>query len=287
MTALTLRPIGATVRRRTWNSIGRSSLLAALILWSLFPIFWIVLSSFKTRLDVLSSTPLLVFSPTIDAYRRAIFSPTAGVLPDLVNSAVITVGATFLTLAVSGLAAYALARYVFRAKGVVMGYILASRLLPPISAVVPLFLLFSLFNLVDTRTGLVLIYTALNAPFAAWLLKSFFEGVPRELEEAAKIDGCSSLGAFLRITLRLAAPGLVATGIIVGNLAWNEFLFAFMFTATEATTLPLSLAELTGAEQLPWQDLSARATVLMLPALTIGIWAQKYLVSGLTAGAVK
>lgn len=278
------------VRRRRlvwWRQVPRGAAVIALVLWSLFPILWIVLTSLKSRLDILADTPVFWFTPTLDAYRRTVFSPGSGVLRDLVNSAVVTMGSTVATILLAGLAAYSLARYTFRAKGPVLTFILATRLLPPISAVIPLFLLFSLMNLIDTRTVLVLAYTALNAPFAAWLLKSFFEGVPKELEEAAKIDGCSPMGAFFRVTMRLAAPGIVATGIIAGNMAWNEFLFAFMFTSVDATTLPLALAALKGGEQVAWQDLGARATLLMVPALTVGLWSQKYLVSGLTAGSVK
>lgn len=273
-------------RSSGWR-IGRIVLVGIFLCWSLFPILWIALTSVKTRSQILADVPVFFFTPTLDAYREALFSAGSGVMQDLINSAVITFASTLTTLAIAGLAAFALARYAFRAKGAVMMFILASRLLPPISAIIPLFLLFSLFGLVDTRTGLVLIYTALNAPFAAWLLKSFFEGVPVELEEAAQIDGCSRIGAFLRITLRLAAPGLVAVGIIIGSMSWNEFLFAFMFTSVDATTLPLTLDELKGGEQITWNELSARATLLMLPALTVGLWSQKYLVSGLTAGSVK
>lgn len=274
-------------KRRWGRHLPRTVVIAALLAWSLFPILWIVLTSFKSRLDILADSPVFSFTPTLDAYRRTIFSSGSGVLQDLVNSVVITMASTLATILLAGLAAYALSRYIFRGKGFVLTFILASRLLPPISAVIPLFLLFSVLHLIDTQVVLVLVYTALNAPFAAWLLKSFFEGVPRELEEAAKIDGCSSLGAFFRVTMRLAAPGIVATGIIAGNMAWNEFLFAFMFTSVDATTLPLALAALKGGEQVAWQDLGARATLLMVPALTVGLWSQKYLVSGLTAGSVK
>ncbi|MBZ2195431.1 carbohydrate ABC transporter permease [Occultella gossypii] len=265
----------------------RAAAVVALLAWSLFPILWIVLTSLKTRLEILADEPVFWFTPTLDAYRRTLFSPGAGVLSDLLNSVGITMASTVATILVAGLAAYSLARFAFRGKGPVLTFILASRLLPPISAVIPLFLLFSTFGLIDTHAALILVYTALNAPFAAWLLKSFFEGVPKELEEAAELDGCSALGAFFRVTMRLAAPGIVATGIITGNMAWNEFLFAFMFTSVDATTLPLALAELKGGEQIAWQDLGARATLLMLPALTVGLWSQKYLVSGLTAGSLK
>src|SRR5699024_3672040 len=144
----------------------------------------------------LSEDPLFLFTPTLEAYRRMLFSPASSVLHDLINSVIITILSTVATIVVAGLAAYPLARFAFRGKGPVMTFLLASRLLPPIAAVLPLFLLFSLLGLIDTRAALVLIYTALNAPFATWLLKSFFEGVPQELEEAARIDGCSAIGAF-------------------------------------------------------------------------------------------
>lgn len=165
--------------------------------------------------------------------------------------------------------------------------LVATRLLPPISAVVPLYLLASDLDLIDTRTILIVIYSALNIPFATWLLKSYIDAVPRELEESAFLDGCGSLRAIQRITVPLIAPGLVATGIFVFILAWNEFMFAYMFTTVNARTMPVVLAEARGGEQILWQMLTAQATVLIVPAVIAGVFLQKYLVRGLTAGAVK
>jgi multiple sugar transport system permease protein len=165
--------------------------------------------------------------------------------------------------------------------------ILWTRTLPPIVAIIPLFLWFSKIGLVDTHFGLVLIYTALNLPFATWMLKSYFDSVPKELEEAAIIDGCSRLDAFRRITIRLAAPGMAATAIFVAVLAWNEFLFALIFSSVKAKTMPIVVVESIVEYKLYWADMAALGTIVMLPILIFSFFIYKHLVSGLTFGSIK
>ena len=164
---------------------------------------------------------------------------------------------------------------------------LATRLLPPVTAVVPLYLLFRYLEILDTRFILILIYTALNIPFATWLMKAFFDGIPKELEEAAALDGCGALRTLARVTFPLASSGIAATSIFVFLLAWNEFMFAFMLTNVHARTIPVRLAETMGEMQVFWQDMSTLATLIMLPALLVGFFMQRYLIRALTAGAVK
>lgn len=285
-TAGTIRMAGRR-QSRPVTAVLRGAAVIALVVWSMFPILWIVITSLKRRVDILAGPSTFLFTPTLDAYQDVLTSSGSGVLNNLLNSLIVTVAGTVVALLIAALAAYSLSRYSFRGKGGVMQAILASRLLPPVATVVPLFIFFSALGLIDTQIVLVIIYAALNAPFATWLLKSFFDAVPVDLEEAALVDGCSRLGSFWRITFRLAAPGLVATALIIGNMVWNEFMFAFMFTSVHAGTLPVALGELQGSEQTPWQDIAAEATILLLPAVVVGVWAQKYLVRGLTAGAVK
>jgi multiple sugar transport system permease protein len=165
---------------------------------------------------------------------------------------------------------------------------LFSRLLPPITAVIPLFFMMKTMRLIDSRLGLMLIYAALNTPFGVWLMKAFIDGIPRELEESAVVDGCSTIGAYLRITLPLAAPGLAATSIFLFVLGWNEFMFAFIFTSVKARPMTVLLAQATlGEYQIYWTDMAAMATVQVLPILIFSLIVQKHLVRGLTAGALK
>ena len=199
----------------------------------------------------------------------------------------IAVVTTFITLLVSSLAAYAFSRYRFRASNYLLFFMLATRLLPPVTAVVPLYLLFRYLEILDTRFILILIYTALNIPFATWLMKAFFDGIPKELEEAAALDGCGALRTLARVTFPLASSGIAATSIFVFLLAWNEFMFAFMLTNVHARTIPVRLAETMGEMQVFWQDMSTLATLIMLPALLVGFFMQRYLIRALTAGAVK
>lgn len=259
--------------------------VALLLMWSLVPIVWIGLTSFKTRTQIFSSPPTFFFEPNLEGYFRALSSD--GILPQLTNSVVVALATTALSLLLGVLAAYAVSRYRFVGRSGVMMGLLASRLFPPIAAVVPLYLLASSLRLVDTVWVLILIYTALNVPFAVWLLKSYIDTVPRDIEDAAVVDGCSTLGVIRKVTLPLMAPGLLATGVFVFVLAWNEFMFAFMFTSVEARTVPVVLAQAQGDEIIFWQDLAAQATILILPAVVLGVLMQKYLVRGLSGGAVK
>lgn len=273
------------MRGVTGAQFGRAVTLVLLTLWSLGPIVWIVLTSFKTRTQIVQSPPPLLFSPNLDGYRRALGAN--GIQSELFNTIAVSVATTVLSLAFGVMAAYAISRYRFRGRTFIMMGMLGTRLFPPIAAVVPLFILANSLNLVDTRWILILIYSALNVPFATWLLKSYIDSVPREIEEAATVDGCSALGVLRRVTLPLMTPGLLATGVFVFVLAWNEFMFAFMFTAVEARTVPVVLAEARGDEIIFWQDLAAQSTLLIFPALLLGFLMQRYLVRGLAAGAVK
>lgn len=275
---------------RTWRRVAppvvRWVLIAVLIVWSIIPILWNVLTSLKVRTQILEYPPVFIFLPSFDGYRQALTGPNA-IYPHILNSVVVACGTTVASLCMAVLAAYAFSRYVFRGRQAIMFGLLATRLLPPISALVPLYLAASNLGLVDTHLVLIIIYTGLNIPFAAWLLKSYIDAVPVELEESAAIEGCGSLRIVQRITLPLITPGLLATGTFVFVQAWNEFMFAFMFTVARARTMPVILADSRGDETVLWQSLTAQATILILPAIALGLLLQKYLVKGLTAGAVK
>lgn len=273
--------------RRHAERAARVVLLALAAAFSLVPILWIVLTSFKHRVDILASTPRLVFEPQVESYARLLLHQGSTILRNLQNSAIVALLTTAAVLVLATLAAYAFSRYRFRGRyGLLLG-LLATRLLPPITTVIPLFLLWNRWRLVDTHLGLILIYSALNIPLAVWMMKAFLDGVPAELEQAAMIDGCSRLGALGRVTLPLAAPGLAATAVFVFVLAWNEFMFAFIFTSVQAKTMPVIIAQGLGELQVEWTDIATLGTVVMLPTLLLTFLAQRHLVQGLTAGALK
>jgi multiple sugar transport system permease protein len=282
------------MRRHTkilFNRISRRFLglllLAILIVWSLTPIFWNVLTSLKQRTDIFARPPRVFFKPTLEYYGNALGPGGSSVYKNMRNSLIAAFGTTALTIVVSSLAAYAFSRYRFRGRRSMMLAVLATRLLPPICAIIPLYMVMSDLNLLDTHLVLILIYSALSVPFSIWLLKSFIDAVPRELEESALVEGCTPVSALWRVTLPLAAPGMVAAAVFIFVLSWNEFIFAFMFTSVDARTMPVLMAESRGDDQFFWQDMASQATLLMLPVLALGIYLQRYMIKGMTTGAIK
>jgi multiple sugar transport system permease protein len=206
----------------------------------------------------------------------------------IANSAIVAVGTTALALAVGALAAYAASVLRMRGRGAILGVVLAISMFPPIATVSPLFLLLNALGLRDTLAALVLTYSTFSLPLAVWLLASFFDALPRELYVAARVDGCSAFGALWRVVLPLAAPGILAAALLVFIFAWNEFLFALSFTATEASrTLPVGIALFPGLHEVPYGEIAAASVVATLPVVALAFAFQRRIVEGLTAGAVK
>jgi len=269
-------------RGRQWV---RGLTLAVLLIFCVVPILWLILTSFKTRLEIFASPPVILFTPTFASWAKLVRpGPIRKALANSLATASYTTGVTLLC---ASLASYAFSRMRFRGRALLLFGILATRLLPPINSVVVLYLLFSRLRLVDTVFGLVVLYAALLVPIAVWLLRTAFDAVPQELEEAAFTDGCGRLSALWRITVPLAAPGLAVTAILVFVLSWNEFMFAYIFTSTQATTVPVLLAQAVGEYGIEWGDLTAQATVLLIPVFLVIVLAQRHLIEGLSAGALK
>ena len=264
-----------------------TGLALLLMLAFLFPVFWVVLTSIKNRNDIFTWPPVFVFPPTFDSYGKFLSGGPYSILPQLVNSLAISLGAVAVTILCAGLAAYAFSRFKFRFRFSLLMVVLGTRLLPPVTALVPVFLSFNRLGLVDTKFGLIFIYTALNIPFSIWMMKSYIDSVPVELEESAQIDGCTRLRSLVHVLLPLAAPGIVAVAIFVFRVSWNEFMFAFIFSSTNARTMPIRIAETVGELQIFWTDMAALTVILMIPALIFCFFMQKNLVKGLTAGALK
>ena len=256
----------------------------ALLLF-LFPIFWMALTSFKTTAQAFTSTPVLVFRPTLENYRDVLLR--RGFVDYIGNSILIGLLATLLTLALAVTVAYPLARYNLRGEKQIASWILSLRIVPPIVAVVPLYIIFSRLNLVDKYPALIIMYTFMNLPLAVWMLRGFFADIPRELEEAALVDGASPVGSFFRVALPLVVPGLVSTGMLSLIFCWNEFLFANVLTAARSKTAPVGLTEYATPVSVLWTQIMAAGSVVVLPVLVAGVFIQRYLVRGLAMGAVK
>lgn len=262
----------------------RYSLIFAVLVAALFPVYWMVTTSFKAPMDILTMPPKWVFKPTLENYDYA-FSQH-DFLKYIVNSLVVTICSTILVMLAGTPAAYSFARYNV-GGGHLLFYIVSTRMLPPIAVVVPYFVIFRTFGLLDSVWALVAAYTMFNLPIAIWLLHGFFKDVPRELEDQARIDGYSRFQTFRKVVLPLVAPGLAVTAILCMMFAWNEFLFAFILTRAKAATITVGVSGFWTQRGILWGPLSAAATVCIVPMLTFALFLQSYIVRGLTFGAVK
>jgi multiple sugar transport system permease protein len=259
--------------------------LIFLLAW-MFPILWSVLNSFKTDRDVLAYPPKLLFTPTLGAYRDVLFGSTS-MLPNLLSSMVISIGTTVITVLMAVPAAYALARLRFRGKKFAGFYVLATQMLPPVGIIIPYFLILRKIGWIDTYQGIILIYLSFSLPFAIWLMVSYFEDIPFEMEDAAYLDGASRLRTLWRIIIPQVRGGIAVTIVFVFLNAWNEFLFAVVLSGNTVRPVTVAMFNFVSVEQTLWAKLAAVSVLAMLPVVVLGIIAQKNIVKGLTVGAVK
>jgi multiple sugar transport system permease protein len=243
------------------------------------------MTSFKSRLDIYVMPPKFVFMPTVEAWVLAFTKKP--LFYYFMNSALIAVGSTVISLVFGTLAAYALARFRIPGSKDISFFILSIRMFPPIAAAIPIFISMQSVGLLDTRMGLIGAYTVFNLPFVVWMMREFIMAMPVEIEEAAMVDGLTRMQAFRRILLPLLRPSLVAVAIFCVIFSWSEFLFAFLLTQTEAKTMPVSISEFITWREVTWEQVSAAGTALVLPVLVFSFFVQKYLVRGLSFGAVK
>lgn len=264
-----------------WLAIGLG------ILWSAFPIYMVVSSSFKTHRDIFAIPPKFLFQPTFENYVR-LFREWPQFFDAVANSLIITAGATVLTAFASLLAGYAYSRYSSRVLTGSAFFMVLVRMLPPIVVTIPLFPAISYLDLTDTHAFLIVLYAAFFVSLATWILKTFIDEIPRELEEAAEIEGARLWQRLTKVILPLSVHGLVAACVFVVVFAWNEYTFALIFTANRAKTAPLIISEIAGAlEGVEWGVLFAAATIQLVPILVFVLLVQKFIVTGLTAGALK
>ena len=287
MTASTIRrpPRRSRAAKRKLTSVGL--LLAVICVWAfyLFPMVWLLMMSVKNPVDIFSKIPLFVFTPTLEHYRQQITDERF--LHALRNSLVVTLLAAAISMVLGSLAAYSLARFRLPVTTWLGIALLLARMIPPIVFVVPLFLLYNALNMRNSLPGLALVYTAFNVPFVVWLMRSFFEEVPVELEEAVLIDGGSRARAFWHVTMPLAAPGLAATAVFCVIAAWGEFLFALILTGPDTTTLPIYLASFLTDRTVEWGGVMSTGVLVILPLVLFGMLVQRHLIKGLTLGAMK
>lgn len=290
---------------RLARTLGRAAIYALLLLWAfvcLFPIYWTVTTSFKTAADVMQGAliPWIDFQPDRRGWRSlglsadTIFQVSTvreEFLKRFLNSVVASLGASTLAVVLGSLAAYGLSRFSYRFGFMrnkdISFFFLSQLILPPVVLALPFLVLYRELALLDTRVGLILLYTLMVLPIVVWIMRDQFDTIPTELEQAALVDGCSVWGAFLRIILPLALPGMVAAFILAMILCWNEYFFAALLTSADAKTLPVMVASQTGSQGINWWSMAALSTAAIAPLAILGVLLERYIVKGLTAGAVK
>jgi multiple sugar transport system permease protein len=279
--------VRSETRRRRWNAAATGELAGLILLITVIvlPLYWMVSTSLKTANDTFAVPPVFVFTPTFEHY-RAIFE--AGSVPkSLLNSLIVAVSSSLLALVLGAPAAYALARFDFRGKSNLWFWIISNRFISPIVVAVPFFLLARDLSLLNTRLALVLVYLTFNLPLVIWLCIDQFRAVPREVEQAAFVDGAGPWRVFSTIALPLAIPGIAVSGILCFVFSWNEFLFSLVLTREEARTAPVEAANFMTGFGVLWGEMMATGTLIVLPVVVFAALASRYLVRGLTMGAVK
>ena len=269
--------------------IAAALAIAVALIFTLFPVYWIAANSFKFDIDIFSVPPQwFPANPTLKHYNAAFVERPF--LQYGLNSLIIAVATTMVSLVLGTMAGYALARFQYPGQWryQISFWILSTRMMPPIVTIIPLYLAFNYLDMLNTKWAVVIAYTAFNLPFATWMMKSYFQDLPVELEEAAMVDGDTRWGAFLRVALPLARPGLAATAIFCLIISWNEFLLALILTLTERSqTLPIGIAGRVTQYNTYWGEISAAGFTACIPIMIFAFIVQKHLVRGLSFGAVK
>jgi multiple sugar transport system permease protein len=286
------------MKTKTRRLIAGDILLAVLSLFFLFPIYWAVLMAFKTQADTTAWPPKFFFTPTLDNFRVVLGLPvestgtviagtSTSIIPALGHSLAISVGALLVSLVVGIPAAYALARYKFASRESIAFTFLSFRFAPELLVIIPLFVVFRNIRLYDTYIGMIWVYQLITLPLIVWIVRGYFEDIPLEVEEAAKVDGCNWWGTFRHVALPLAAPGITAALLLAFIYAWNNFIFVLILGGEHTQTVTLAALNFLSSEQQVYGQMAAAVLISILPVLALALYGQKYLVRGLSLGAVK
>ena len=273
----------STTKKRSMDTLAYLGCLGVLLFF-LFPIFWQVLTSFKSQFDTTTAPPTIFFEPVLANWISLV---KRGFLFSLRNSVVVVSISTVITVIVGSLAAFAIVKGNFKGAKMLSLEFLTLRMFPPAAVVIPIFLILRGFGLLDSHLGLIIVYTTFNLPLTVWLMMGYFRGVPTEIMDAGLVDGCSWAGTFWKIFLPLSVPGLIAVTIFCVIFSWNEFMFALVLTGTATQTLPVKAAAVITHFHIDWGSLSAGAALTISIPVVFAVIIQKHLVRGITMGAIK
>jgi multiple sugar transport system permease protein len=275
---------------------GHTAITAVISLIYFFPVLWIILTAFKTHNDALAIPPKWFFTPTLENF-ISVFSRTyikgqqavdTGFDLFFFNSIFVAGTSVLLALIIGTMAAYAFSRYPLKGNDTYLFIILTTRMLPPIVVIIPIFLMFRISGLSGTYIGIILLYTAFNLPFTVWMMKSFFDELSTDVEDAARIDGSSERRVFFKICMPQVKAGIAATAVFGLILTWNEFLFALLLTGVETRTVPVGMAQTIGGDiGVRWGLLAAIETLFLIPVFVVTFALQQHLLRGVTFGTIK
>lgn len=278
------RPAKRSPKIRPSSVLRYAALLFVIFIW-VVPVLWVVITSLKTRTDIFTVPPTLFFRPTFQNYVTALES--YGIGHAIQNSLVISVVTVLLTLLISVPAGYAYARHRFAGRQVLSFYTLFTQMAPAIGILLPAFFIIGRLGLIDTYGALILVYLSITVPISTWLMITYFEDIPKELEEAARVDGASRFTVFTRIMLPQAMGGVMVTAVLAFIEVWNEFLFASVLTGSQTRTVPVAIFAFLTTEENLWGPFTATGVMIMAPVIVVAIVAQRHIVKGMTFGAVK
>lgn len=272
-------------KSRVRKNIALYVILIIFLVITLLPYFWLVLTSFKTRVDSFAIPPKIFFSATLDNYKAAFLDK--GFLMNLKNSIVIMLFTVGIGLALGLPSSFAFSRFKTRKDQVLLNYLLGTRFTPVVVLALPLYLLMSKVGMLNSYVGIIVAHVAFNLPFVIWMMKGFFDAIPKEIDEAARVEGYSWFKVFLKIDIPLVKSGLAATAVFCAINSWNEFLMALILTGRDTATMPVGVPGLLTPQGTIWGQVSAVGTVITIPVLIFAILVQKHMIAGMTMGAVK
>lgn len=283
---ITARAPSRTSARVFFGRSATAIAIAAIAIWSSFPIYWMLISSLRRQSDLFSAPTLWSRNLTLDSFRNLL--DLTDYRTQFRNSMIVAAAVVVITLTIAIVVAYVLTRFRVRGKSFIVAGILYAYMFPPMLLAIPLYGFFVALGFADSLLGLVISHCTLTLPLAIWLLWGFFKGMPFELEEAARVDGCTRLGSFFRVVLPLSLPGIITAGVFTFLLSWTDYVYALvMITSDEHKTLPLGIASMIGAFDLRWGEAMAGATLIVLPLFAMFAFLSRYFVQGMSAGAVK